>query len=237
VASRNWRGPPESASAPAVGDLDDLQVAASLHDVGRVAISSAVWDKPGPLRAHEWEQVRLHTYHSERILAASDRLAPLAPLVGAHHERCDGSGYHRGCTHAELPLAARVLAAADVYQAMTQRRPHRRALTPGEAEEQLLAEGRAGSLDAEAVGAVLAAAGHESLVTRELPAGLTAREVEVLSLVADGCSNKQIGERLVISRRTAEHHVQSIYAKIGASSRAAAALFAMEHDLLATRDG
>lgn len=223
--------------APAVGDLDDLQVAASLHDVGRVAISSAVWDKPGPLRAHEWEQVRLHTYHSERILAASDRLAPLAPLVGAHHERCNGSGYHRGCTHAELPLAARVLAAADVYQAMTQRRPHRPALTPGEAEEQLLAEGRAGSLDAEAVGAVLAAAGHESLVTRELPAGLTAREVEVLSLVADGCSNKQIGERLVISRRTAEHHVQSIYAKIGASSRAAAALFAMEHDLLATRDG
>jgi DNA-binding NarL/FixJ family response regulator len=70
-----------------------------------------------------------------------------------------------------------------------------------------------------------------------LPAGLSAREVEVLGLVAEGCSNAQIAQRLVISRRTAEHHVQHIYTKIGVSSRAAAALFAMEHHLLAGRDG
>ena len=230
-----------AALARAAGDhleladsaLDELELAALLHDVGRVAISSAVWDKPGPLAAHEWEQVRLHAYHSERILAGSQRLAALAPLVGLHHERCDGSGYHRGCDAADLPVSARILAAADAYQAMTQPRPHRPALDREHIEQQLLAEVRAGHLDADAVGAVLAVAGHRTVLRREPPSGLTAREVEVLRLVADGCSNRQIAERLVISRRTAEHHVQSIYAKIGASSRAAAALFALEHDLLA----
>ena len=215
----------------------DLEVAGLLHDVGRVAVPDAVWERPGRLNGHEWEQVRLHPYHSERILAGSERLAPLAPLAGMHHERPDGGGYHRGCTRAELPVPARTLAAADAYQAMTQRRPHRPALAPEQAERRLLAEARAGALDPDAAGAVLAAAGHAAVVARQaLPAGLSAREVEVLGLVAEGCSNAQIAERLVISRRTAEHHVQHIYTKIGVSSRAAAALFAMEHHLLPGRD-
>jgi len=218
--------------------IADLEVAGLLHDVGRVAISDAVWDKPGNLNAHEWEQVRLHAYHSERILAGSQRLAPLVPLVGMHHDRLDGSGYHRGCTRTDLPMPTRVLAAADAYQAMTQRRPHRPALAPEQVQQRLLADARKGILDADAVSAVLAAAGHDAVVARrETPAGLTDREVEVLGLIADGCSNAQIAQRLVISRRTAEHHVQHIYTKIGVSSRAAAALFAMEHGLLARKDG
>lgn len=213
-------------------DLVDLEVAALLHDVGRVAISNTVWEKPGRLTAHEWEQVRLHAYYSERILAGSERLASVVQLVGGHHERCDGSGYHRGSIDTDLPMPCRVLAAADAYQAMTQRRPHRPALAPEQAEQALSDETRAGLLDPEAVSAVLAAAGHTAVVRRELPEGLTAREVEVLGLVAEGCSNPQIAKRLVISRRTAEQHVQNIYRKIGVSSRAAAALFAMEHNLL-----
>jgi HD-GYP domain-containing protein (c-di-GMP phosphodiesterase class II) len=221
----------------ASAELDDLEVAGLLHDVGRVAVSNLVWEKPGPLNAQEWEQVRLHAYHSERILMASQRLAPLARLVGMHHERGDGSGYHRGCTADDARMPARVLAAADAYQAMTQRRPHRPALAPEQAEQRLLDDGRRGVLDADAVNAVLAAAGHEApAARRELPAGLTDREVEVLRLVADGCSNRQIADRLVISRRTAEYHVQQIYTKVGTSSRAAAALFAMEHRLLEERD-
>ena len=216
-----------------VGEVERLELASLLHDLGRVAISAAVWAKPDRLSAHEWEQVRLHAYHSERILAGSERLAALAPLVGMHHERSDGSGYHRGCTHGELSMAARVLAAADAYQAMRQPRPHRDALTAEQAESELLDDVRSGRLDAEAAGAVLVAAGHETTVRSELPAGLTDREVEVLGLVAQGCTNKQVAQTLVISRRTAEHHVQNIYAKIGVSSRAAAALFAMEHGLLA----
>jgi DNA-binding CsgD family transcriptional regulator len=117
------------------------------------------------------------------------------------------------------------------------RGPHRPALAPDQAEQRLLADARKGVLDGDAVGAVLAAAGHAAVTRRQtLPAGLSAREVEVLGLVAEGCSNAQIAQRLVISRRTAEHHVQHIYTKIGASSRAAAALFAMEHHLLPGRD-
>jgi HD-GYP domain-containing protein (c-di-GMP phosphodiesterase class II) len=215
-------------------EVDDLEVAALLHDVGRVAVSNRVWEKAGPLTDPEWEQVRLHAYHSERILAGSARLAALAPVVGMHHERLDRSGYHRGCGGADLPRSARILAAADAYQAMTRHRPHRPALRPDQARQQVLDDARRGALDPDAVSAVLAAAGHGTVVTRrEPPAGLTDREVEVLTLVAEGCSNAQIGQRLGISRRTAEHHVQHVYAKLGTSSRAAAALFAMEHDLLA----
>jgi HD-GYP domain-containing protein (c-di-GMP phosphodiesterase class II)/DNA-binding CsgD family transcriptional regulator len=214
-------------------EIRDLEVAGHLHDVGRVAITSSIWDKPAALSDHEWEQVRLHAYHAERILSGSEQLASLASLVGAHHERCDGSGYHRGAD--SLPMAACILAAADTYQAMTQSRPHRQARPPDQAGEELRAGARAGHLDADAVSAVLAAAGHDAPVTiPEPPAGLTPREVEVLALVAHGCSNKQIGVRLGISRRTAEQHVQNVYRKIGVSSRAAAALFAMEHDLLDT---
>ena len=215
------------------GTQADLEVAGLLHDVGRVAVSSAVWEKSGPLSTDQWEQVRLHPYRSERILAGSAGLARLAPLAGRHHERLDGSGYHRGCSQEELAMPARILAAADTYQALTERRPHRAAWEPEQAKQHLLAEAARGALDADAAHAVLAAAGHLVPVTpRPLPMGLSDREVQVLGLVAQGCSNGEIASRLVISRRTAEHHVQHIYTKIGVSSRAAATLFAVEHHLL-----
>ena len=213
-------------------EVGDLEVAALLADLGRVAVPNAVWEKPGPLSRHEWEQVRLHGYHSERIVSASARLAPIAPLVGMHHERLDGSGYHRGCTAGQVPRLARIAAAADSYHAMRSPRPHRPALTADDAEQALLAEVREGRLDASAVTAVLAVAGHDARARRPLPGGLSEREAEVLALVARGCSNADIAERLVISRRTAEHHVQHVYTKLGLSSRPAAALFAIEHDLL-----
>jgi HD-GYP domain-containing protein (c-di-GMP phosphodiesterase class II) len=218
-------------------EIDTVEVAGHLHDVGRVAISSAIWDRPGRLDAHEWEQVRLHAYHSERILAGVPQLAEVANLVGRHHERTDGSGYHRGCDQTDLTAPSRVLAAADAFRAMREWRAHRPALTVEQAEAELLADARDRRLDPDAVGAVLVAVGRQAPpVRRARPAGLTAREVEVLSLVARGNSNPQIAQRLVISRRTAEQHVQNVYAKIGVSSRAAAALFAMEHDLLTGED-
>jgi HD-GYP domain-containing protein (c-di-GMP phosphodiesterase class II) len=214
--------------------IEVLHVAALLHDLGRVGISNAIWEKERALTAAEWEQVRTHAYHSERILAKSEALEPSAHLAGMHHERLDGSGYHRACRAREIPLAARVLAAADVFQAMTQRRPHREALDPHDAGEELVKESRAGLLDSDVVAALLDAAGQPRSTRRPdlRPAGLSEREIEVLRLVARGCSNPQIASRLSISRRTAEHHVQHIYTKIGVSSRAAAALFALEHDLL-----
>ena len=210
---------------------DGLVLAGHLHDLGRAAVPNGIWDKPKQLGAAEWERVRLHPYYTERILARTAALAPLAPLAGAHHERLDGSGYHRGLQAPALTRPMRVLAAADAYAAMTADRPHRRALDPATAARDLRAECDAGRLDAEAVEAVLEAAGHRPARRRAYPCELTEREVEVLRLLARGMTNKEIGARLVVSPRTVQHHVAHIYPKIGRRSRAGAALFAMEHGL------
>lgn len=223
------------AAAVNLGLTEDEVVCARraglLHDLGRTGVPNGIWDKPGPLTTSEWEQVRLHPYHSERILSCSTALAPLASLAGMHHERQDGSGYYRRATAAMIPNGARVLAAADAYQAMTQERPHRLALAPDAAAGRLSSEAARGRLDAEAVRAVLEIAGHQP-ARLAWPAGLSDREVQVLRLVARGHSNREMARQLWISPKTAGHHVQHIYAKIGVSTRAAAAMFAMEHDLV-----
>ena len=124
-----------------------------------MAVPLRIWHKPGPLAPDEWERVRLHAYHSERVLARSPFLAALASVATAHHERLDGSGYHRGAAAGALPLPARLLAAADAYCAMTEPRAHREPLSPDEAAETLGREASAGRLDVTAVAAVLEAAG------------------------------------------------------------------------------
>lgn len=210
-----------------------IRRAGLLHDVGRVAVSAGIWGKPGPLSEKEWERVRLHPYYTERVLARPAMLARLGALAALHHERLDGSGYYRGLPASMLSPAARVLAAADVYHAMTEPRPHRPAMTPEIAAEQLRREARAGRLDGEATNGVLAAAGHSVRRTRrELVAGLSEREIEVLRLIARGHSKKQIAGQLIIAEKTVDNHIQHIYNKIGVSTRAAATLFATEHDLL-----
>ena len=212
-----------------------LRRAGLLHDLGRVSVPTNIWDKPGGLSAAEWERVRLHPYYTERVLARSPLLAPMGALAGAHHERLDGSGYHRNAPAALLRLPARILAAADGYHAMTEARPHRPARSPEDAARELEAEVAARRLDAEAARAVLEAAGHRARRKRGAwPAGLSDREVEVLRLVAQGCSNKEVAQRLSISARTVQHHTLHIYDKLGVSTRGAAALFAMENDLLKT---
>ena len=213
-------------------DVNTVRIAGYLHDLGRVGVSSAIWDKAGPLSGIERDQARLHAYHSERILARIPPLAGLAKLAGQHHERCDGSGYHRGATAVQLSMSSRVLACADAYQRMIEDRPYRRAITPARAADWLEAEARAGRLDADAAAAVIEAMGLPRGNRRPRPADLTERQVEVLRLVSRGLSNSEIAERLVLSRRTVEHHVQDIYLKIGASTRAGAAMFAMQHGLL-----
>ena len=213
-------------------EVTALRRAALVHDVGRVAVPVPIWQKPGPLTAGEWERVRLHPYHSGRVLSRSPFLAALAPVATSHHERLDGSGYHRGAVAGALSPAARVLAAADAYHAMTEPRPHRQALQAHNAAVKLGEEARAGLLDTDAVGAVLEAAGHQPPPI-ERPAGLTEREVEVVALLARGLQTKQVAHALGISVKTADRHVQNSYRKIGVSTRAAAALFAMEHGLTA----
>jgi HD-GYP domain-containing protein (c-di-GMP phosphodiesterase class II) len=213
--------------------MDTVRIAGYLHDLGRVGVSSAIWDKAGPLSTTERDQARLHAYHSERILDRIPPLTGLARLAGQHHEHCDGSGYHRGATAAQLSMPARVLACADTYRRLIEDRPYRRALVPARAADRLEAEAKAGRLDTDAAAAVIEAAGLSRRVRRARPADLTERQVEVLRLVSRGLSNADIAAQLVLSRRTVEHHVQDIYLKIGVSTRAGAAMFAMQHGLLA----
>jgi HD-GYP domain-containing protein (c-di-GMP phosphodiesterase class II) len=183
-----------------------------------------------PLTPDDWERVRLHAYHSERVLARSPFLSTLAPVASSHHERLDGSGYHRGAAAAALTRPARLLAAADAYHAMTEPRPHRQALSPGQAADALGREARAGRLDADVVAAVLEVSGQR--VPRIMrPAGLTEREAEVVGLLARGLQTKQIARALGVSVKTADRHIQNAYRKIGVSTRAAATLFAMQHGL------
>ncbi len=207
--------------------------AALAHDLGRIGVSNAIWEKAGALGFGEWERVRLHPHFSERAFAQSDVLAPIGRLAGSHHERLDGSGYHRGTRGQELDQPARILAAADCYGAMREARPYRSALDASAAEAELLREAADGRLDAAAVDAVLAAAGHSVRERpRELPAGLTERELEVLLVLVHGRSNQEIADDLGISAKTVGHHVQHVYEKAGVRSRAAATLWAFENDLV-----
>ena len=213
-------------------DAAELRRAACVYDLGRLGVPNTVWDKPGPLTQAERERVRLHPYLSERMLMSSPALAGLGGIALEHHERLDGSGYPRGVSGDQIGTSARLLAAADVYQALCEPRPHRPARAAHDAAIELRREVTAGRLDGEAVGLVLRAAGHRVGRRREWPADLTTREVEVLRLLARGLSNKQIAEQLVISPKTAGSHLEHIYRKIGASNRAQASVFALRHGLM-----
>lgn len=208
-----------------------LRASALLQDLGRVGVSSAVWDRPGRLSPVEWERVRLHPYWTERILSRCPGLERLAPPAAAHHERLDGSGYHRGAGSGELSAGARTLAAADAFAAITEDRPHRPGRSVTDAAAILADEVTAGRLDGAAVAAVVEAAGLPRRRTH-WPSDLTDREVEVLRVLARGHSNREIAEALVLSPRTVQHHLASIYAKIGLHTRAGAAVFAIEHGLV-----
>jgi HD-GYP domain-containing protein (c-di-GMP phosphodiesterase class II) len=208
-----------------------LRRAALVHDLGRVGVPNGIWDRPGPLGIAEWGQVRMHPYLTESTLACCPGLAELGRLGGAHHERLDGSGYHRGSRQQGTP--ERLLAAADAVAAMSEPRPYRAALGTAQIADAVAAEVRDGRLAPWAADAVLAAAGapHTS-VHAPWPAGLSEREVQVLRLIARGRTNRQVAEALYLSVKTVGRHVENLYAKLGVHTRAGAAVFAMQHRLL-----
>jgi HD-GYP domain-containing protein (c-di-GMP phosphodiesterase class II)/DNA-binding CsgD family transcriptional regulator len=214
-------------------EITHIRRAALLHDIGRLGVSNGIWDNADPLSATEVERIRLHPYLTDRMLAASPGLAVYGATAAQHHERLDGSGYPYGLRGDALSTAGRLLAATDTYVTKIEERPHRLALSVTDAGAHLRAEVAAGRLDAEAVDAVLGAAGHPLRRRREWPAGLTTREVEVLRLLSRGLSNKKIAERLVIARKTVDNHVEHIYSKLSVSNRAQASLVAVRHGLIA----
>ena len=231
--SGHARGVARLARAAAAGgtSVDPAVVhrAGLLHDLGRVAVPTGIWERAGGLRPQEWEVVRLHPYHSGRIVARSPLLAPLAPIVSRHHERVDGSGYPAGVGGSELDGAACLLAAADVLHALGEPRPHRGALDPAEASRALSGM----PLDRDCIRAVLDAAGAPPAALPPLPAGLTERELAVLRLLAAGETKRAIADELVISPSTVHTHTVHIYEKCGVSTRAGLAMFAMRHGLVA----
>jgi HD-GYP domain-containing protein (c-di-GMP phosphodiesterase class II) len=212
-------------------DVVRVRRAGLVHALGRAGVPNTIWDKRGVLTIAERERMQLYAYYTDRILRRGS-LAGLADLASASHERMDGSGYPRGLSGGSISPCARVLAAADVYDALTSVRPHRPALPADEAARELRAQAKAGLLDAASVDAVLTAGGHAPLKRPSAPAQLTAREVEVLRLIAIGHTTAQVARTLSISPKTADHHIQHIYGKIGASNRSVATLFAMQHGLV-----
>jgi HD-GYP domain-containing protein (c-di-GMP phosphodiesterase class II) len=215
------------------GEVKCLWRAGLTHDMGKVAVPHGLWNRSRPLSSSEWERVRLHPYYTERILARPDALALSGVIAACHHERLDGSGYHRNARGEALSPSARLLAAANFYQARIEARPNRDALSPEQVAQVMRQEVRAGRLDSDAANAVLAAAGHHTTpVRRERVAGLSEREIDVLRLIARGLSNRQMAQQLHVSEKTIGTHIMHIYEKIGCSTRSAATLFAVQHHLV-----
>ena len=218
-------------------EATDIYRAALVHDIGMVAVPSFVLNKPpNQLTEVEREQMRLHPYHSERILSRIPALGPIVPMVSAHHERMDGRGYHRGLTREKIPQGARILAVTDQFDELTHDAPDHPAMDPERALD-LMTRDVGDRLWPEAFQALVDELGGEARTPAKAshpqwPAGLTDREVEVLRLAAKGLSRRQIGDQLFITEGTVRSHLEHIYAKIGVSTRSAAALFAMEHGLL-----
>lgn len=217
--------------------VTQLRRAALVHDFGTTAVPNSIWDKPGTLTRTEFDRVELHPMLTEQMLRRSPALTALNAAAAAHHEKCDGSGYHKRVRADTTDAAACVLAATEIYVGLTTERADRPPFSDADAAAELRRLESEGCLEARAARAVLVAAGHGEPATRtrkrpQNPGGLSRREVDVLSLAARGLTTREIADRLVISAKTADHHIQHIYGKIGVSTRAAAALWAMQHDVV-----
>ena len=213
-------------------DVATARQAGLVHDIGRTGVPNSIWDKAARLTPDEMERVRLHAYYTGRVLNRAGSLAFLSTIASAGHERVDGSGYPRAIAGETIPILGRILECADAYQAMREARPWRAALSAQAAARELRGMVRAGQLEGAACDAVLATAGHAPRKRPSAPAGLTPREIEVLGLAARGAPTKEVARRLGISAKTAGTHIERIYSKIGVSSRAEAALYALQQGLI-----
>jgi DNA-binding CsgD family transcriptional regulator len=171
------------------------------------------------------------------MLRRSPALAELTAVAAAHHEKVDGTGYHKGLRADDVDRGAGLLATADIYVGLTTDRADRPAFSDEYAATEIRRLVSDGVLDGETAEAVLASAGHggrSPAASRRTqhPGGLSGREVEVLALAARGLTTREIAERLYISPKTTDHHIQHVYTKIGVSTRGAAALWAMQHGVV-----
>lgn len=235
------RTPPTHAAARLLGlpaaDVEQVRLAALVHELGITAIPNSILDRHDALTRAERGRVETHPLLTDQMLRRSQGLAILGPVASSHHERADGSGYHRRVRDVDLEPGARILAAAEVLVGLTTDRADRPGLPIDGTAEHLRALVAEGRLDARATQVVLSAAmpgagGFAAARRSRNPAGLTDREVEVLKLAARGMTTRDIAERLFLSPKTADHHIQIVDAKTGVSTRAAAALWAVQNGML-----
>jgi HD-GYP domain-containing protein (c-di-GMP phosphodiesterase class II) len=225
-AARELRLPEDEATA--------LWRAALVHDFGTTAVPNSIWDKPGALTRAERDRVELHPMLTEQMLRRSPALEPLNRFAAAHHETANGAGYHKRLSAEAFDPNTGVIAAVEIYAGLTADRADRPKFSEPDAAAEIRNLVTQGVLDKRTANAVLAAAGHGEQRSRRAanPGGLSDREIDVLRLAAKGLSTKVIAEQLYISPKTADHHIQHVYTKIGVSTRAAAALWAMQNSVV-----
>jgi DNA-binding CsgD family transcriptional regulator len=210
-------------------EQDRLRRAGLVHDLGKIAVPYCPLEQAGddtgprPRRAAAAlaEPVRLHPYYAQRILSRVRPLADLAADVGAHHERLDGSGCPLGLAGQAVAVGARILAAADTW-----------AERSGDGPANLTVDN---GFDPACLAALRSRARPSTSRRRQYPQtapALSSRELEVLRLLAEGATKPDISKTLYISRRTVEHHVEHILAKLAVTSRTAAVAYALTHQLL-----
>lgn len=215
-------------------DVRNARWAGLVHDIGELCVPVASWIRKAPMSPVEADTAKLHPYYGERALASLGEAGiGAAVLVSRHHECLDGSGFYRQMDGSGLSPAARILAAAETFETAREERPQRPGLDNEAAAAMIRTWVQDGRLCEDGAEAVLAAAGQPSRrnITSRL-AGMTPREIEVLRLIAKGSTLKDAAEELGISPKTADNHIQNIYSKIGVTTRAGAALFAVENGLL-----
>ncbi len=215
-------------------ELRQLRCAALVHDIGKVAIPMPLLARREHLSPSEWETYRLHPYYTQRILERVEALQDLVPAAAAHHEWMNGQGYHLQLSGAQIPLHGRILAIANAYTRLVQQQEDQRktAKVLREIRSRVGTQFDQACYDA----LVMSVTGTDDIARHPLRSrkvgNLTRREVEVLSLLAQGQRTPQIAHTLDISRKTVEHHLAHVYKKIGVTCQTAAVVYAVQQGLV-----
>ncbi|MGE8358923.1 HD domain-containing phosphohydrolase [Pseudomonas sp.] len=211
----------------------EIAKAALIHGLGRAAVSNHLWNTPGPLPYGAAERIQLVPYWTHKALRQVRELSASGEIAAHAYERLDGSGYFRGVAGDALTPEHRLFATAVAWAALRGERPWRPAYSESEAARLLKQDASRGLFDGDIGEAVIAAARGERKLPQPRSALLSARECHILQEISRGASNKQVAQRLAISPSTVRTHVESIFRKLGCSTRAAATLKGLTLGLIA----
>lgn len=224
-AARLW-GLPDATQS-------NLGKAALIHGLGRAAVSNQLWNTAGPLPYGATERIHLVPYWTQKASRQISELTAPGEIAAHAYERLDGSGYFRGALGDAQCAECRLLAASVAWVALRSDRPWRPAHSESEAARLLKQEASRGLFDADICEAVIAAARGERRLPQPKSTLLTARECSILLEISRGASNKEVARRLDISPSTVRTHMESIFRKLGCSTRAAATLKGLTLGLIA----